>query len=111
MTLCERERQPVIAIKFCGGCNPRVNRGEIAARLAENLAARGCRVVFNELDEASGVIYLSGCTADCAQRYSESGLPAIVIAGDVVDGMAVPATDIVATAAGKLEDLLRRGTV
>ncbi len=108
MTLCDRERQPVIAIKFCGGCNPRVNRGAIAAKLAALLAARGCRVVFNALDDAGAVIYLSGCAANCARRYSESDLPAVAIAGEMIDGLATPATDLANAAVAKVVSLLSR---
>jgi len=104
MALCDP--QPVIAIKFCGGCNPRVKRGEIAAEIAARLAAQGCRVIYNELDDADAVIYLSGCSANCAQRYSESPLPAVAIAGEMIDGLAVPAAALAAGAVAKPEDLL-----
>jgi hypothetical protein len=111
MALSERERQPLIAIKFCGGCNPRVNRGEIAAQIAELLTARGYRVMFNELDDASVVVYLSGCSASCAQRYSESSLPAVAIAGAMIDGLSVPEKAIADEAVAKVEKLIGQGTV
>lgn len=98
----------VIAIKFCGGCNPRVNRGKVAAVMRTLLNDKGYDVVFNELDTASAVIYLSGCSASCAQRYSESSLPAVAVAGEMIDGLAAPEEALAVEAINRLEGLLRR---
>ncbi len=78
-----------ISIRFCGGCNPSIDRGKLAAAVKEFLTARGHNVVYNRLD-ADLVIFLSGCSANCAWRYGETDRPQIVVAGTAIDGFAVP---------------------
>ena len=78
-----------ISIRFCGGCNPSIDRGKLAAAVKEFLTARGHNVVYNRLD-ADLVIFLSGCSANCAWRYGETDSPHIVVAGTAIDRFAVP---------------------
>ena len=78
-----------ISIKFCGGCNSSIDRGKLAAAVREFLTARRHNVVYNRLD-ADLVIFLSGCSANCAWRYGETDSPHIVVAGTAIDGFAVP---------------------
>ena len=77
-----------VSIRFCGGCNPSINRGKLAAAVKEFLTAHGHNVVYNRL-EADLVIFLSGCSANCAWRYGETDSPHIVVAGTAIDGFAV----------------------
>ena len=83
-----------ISIIFCGGCNPRIDRGQIALQVQEILVARGYEVFYNSLD-ADFVLYMSGCTANCASKYNHSNLPAIVVAAATVDGVALDETKLV----------------
>ena len=39
-----------VGIQFCGGCNPRIDRGRIALELQQALEGMGHRVVFNSPD-------------------------------------------------------------
>lgn len=83
-----------ISIKFCGGCNPRIDRGAIAKRLRETLAISGFQVTFNQLT-GDLIIYLSGCTVNCAQRYNRSDIACITVAGTSVDACTVEETNLV----------------
>lgn len=73
-----------ISIVFCGGCNPRINRGQIAAQVRTMLIESGYQVWYNSLD-VDFVIYISGCTACCALKYNHSNLPSVVVAAATVD--------------------------
>ncbi len=72
-----------IGIQFCGGCNPHIDRGRIAREVRERLADEGYEVVWNRTD-CDFVIFMSGCTASCAERQS-CGKPSIQIAAATVD--------------------------
>ncbi len=105
-------------VVFCGGCNPHIDRGAVAAELA---AASG-----GQADEATGAakadggatagnvadggaaatVYLSGCPRACASGHRLTGdAPGdVVVAGEVVDGRPMPADDIAATIRQKLKE-------
>jgi hypothetical protein len=74
----------VVAINFCGGCKPMIDRRSIALEIEEALAARGIALVFNDWD-APFIVRLSGCTASCAARYHPCDRPGPVIAGPSFD--------------------------
>lgn len=84
-----------VSINFCGGCNPRIDRAEIAREVEKLLSANGVNILFNRCD-TDFVIYLSGCSSNCAQRYSNSNIPCIVVAAATVDAVAVDENQIVA---------------
>jgi hypothetical protein len=77
--------RPTIGIRFCGGCNPRIDRGRIARELEQALAAMGHPVVYNS-DGADLVIFLSGCLSGCAFKYNPKDPPYIAVAATTVDG-------------------------
>ena len=75
-----------IGINFCGGCNPRIDRGKIAAQVATILREREYQIYYNSLD-VDFVIYLSGCMANCSLKYKNSNQPCVVVAAETVDAM------------------------
>jgi hypothetical protein len=87
----------VVAINFCGGCKPMIDRRAIAAEIQEALAARGIAVMFNDRSAAL-IVRLSGCTVGCASRYSPSGVPGPSIAGRTFDDVAADEADLAARA-------------
>jgi len=84
-----------VSINFCGGCNPRINRGKVASEVKELLTSYGYLISFNSFD-VNLVIYLSGCTSNCAQKYSMCDIPCVVIAAFLVDTLIVDESWIVA---------------
>lgn len=96
------EDEMVICIQYCGGCNPVIDRGGVAAALRAALAGEDLEWVVNRPAEADMIVYLSGCNADCARRYNEAGRPGVSVAGAGVDGLAVPAAALAAAVAGRL---------
>lgn len=90
----ETKNQPQVrkrvSIRFCGGCNPRIDRGLIAGQLRDEFTEQGHDVVFNQSD-ADVIIYLSGCASECAYRYNQDSVNTafVRIGGTVIDGVTV----------------------
>lgn len=75
-----------IGIRFCGGCNPRINRTAIAETVRKKLEARGFSVVYNS-PEADFLIYLNGCSVACTKRVKEDLAKEVWVAAMMVDHM------------------------
>jgi hypothetical protein len=78
----------LISIQFCGGCNPRIDRGKIAGNVQDILSKMGHPVAYNRLN-VDLVIYISGCAANCAERYNRTEVSSIVVAGETIDAIVV----------------------
>ena len=59
------EFTPRLAIKFCGGCNPLLERGQLAQRVRQGLSAPQW-VSWEE--ESDLVLIINGCPTACAER-------------------------------------------
>ena len=59
------EFPPRLAIKFCGGCNPLLERGELAEKVRQGLSASQW-VSWEE--ESDLVLIINGCPTACAER-------------------------------------------
>jgi hypothetical protein len=95
-----------VSIIFCGGCNPAIDRGRLAEELARRFAALGCRLSYNNR-AADLLIFLSGCTADCARAGAPAGIPGIAVAAAAVDAVATPETDIAEVVLAKAAQYLK----
>ena len=100
-------------VVYCGGCNPHIDRAAVAAGLP-----------VDDPDVPPGTtVHLSGCPRACASEHqlvAESGGPAgegtegapagrdgapvIVIAGELVDGVPTPSSEIAPTVTRKLKE-------
>lgn len=72
-----------------------MNRGKVAAGVKELLSSYGCRISFNSSD-VDLIIYLSGCTSNCARKYGNRDIGGIVVAPFTVDGLKVDESEMVA---------------
>jgi hypothetical protein len=80
-------------IVYCGGCNPQVDRTAIAAALAD------------DPDAAAATVYLSGCPRSCASGHSLAiNELAVVVAGELVDGVPTPARELAPAVTRKLKE-------
>jgi len=72
---------PRLALKFCGGCNPVIERGYLARIIRENLAGMVLWVPAEE--EADLLLIISGCLTACADRLEvrEKAANVLAIAG------------------------------
>lgn len=83
-----------VGVKFCGGCNPRIDRGRIAKEAAKYLAREGIEVIYS-LKAAQFAVYISGCTANCAAKYNVIDIPSVVVSGEMINSLAVEEKKIV----------------
>jgi len=75
---------PRLAIKFCGGCNPAIERGQLARIIRQNLAER-VRWVSAE-EEVDRLLIICGCLTACADQaeVKEKAAQSLGIAGPKV---------------------------
>jgi hypothetical protein len=79
----ENTASPRIAMKFCGGCNPEIDRGAVALGVREELAGKALWVPAEE--EAEFVLIINGCRTACAdQAETRAGRPAVVVSAETV---------------------------
>jgi hypothetical protein len=57
---------PRLAIKFCGGCNPLIERSFLAETVRKKLAGAVCWVSWEETPDL--VLIINGCLTACADR-------------------------------------------
>lgn len=99
--------EKLVSIKFCGGCNPRIDRACIAGEVKGKMTAYGYGVIFNSL-EADFIVYLSGCTASCATRYSTSEKPGVTIAASTIDTQQVDEKELGSLISQKARDYFEK---
>ena len=74
---------PRLAVKFCGGCNPEIDRGSVVQRIREELAGEALWVSGEE--EADFLLIVNGCRTACADTGEiRSGRPAVVVSAEAV---------------------------
>lgn len=79
----ERLTPPRLAFKFCGGCNPVIERGLVAQKIREALAAEVSWVSGNEENEF--LLIINGCRTACSDTDEiRSKRPVAVVSGDSV---------------------------
>jgi hypothetical protein len=95
----------VVAINFCGGCNPMIDRRDIALEIKDALAERGFSVAFNNRT-ADATIQLSGCARNCVASQQATDRPAVAIAGSSIDAFGVDEDQLAQRAATAVMTLL-----
>jgi hypothetical protein len=75
---------PRLTIKFCGGCNPSIERGPLARIIREDLTGLVRWVPAEEGMDL--VLIISGCQTACADRpeVKEKAAECIIIAGRTI---------------------------
>jgi hypothetical protein len=72
---------PRFSLKFCGGCNPTIERGIVAQRLREGLEGKVRWV--SEGEKRDFILIINGCPTACADTIeARGGGAAIVISGE-----------------------------
>ncbi len=56
----------LFGVKFCGGCNPRYDRGKLWKRLKEDFAGKITFELAKESQSYDGLVVFCGCTNTCA---------------------------------------------
>lgn len=97
----------VVGIKYCGGCNPEIDRPGLVERVAELLSGE-CVLETGEPSEPWDVaIFVCGCPTACLDRRKSGALASkcILVSGSMVDARPVPAHRLAAAVIEKLREL------
>ncbi len=60
----------LVGVKFCGGCNPRYDRGKAYEAIKKELAGTAELVIAEEGGEYDFLLVIGGCT-NCCASYSQ----------------------------------------
>ncbi len=83
-------------VVFCGGCNPHIDRGAVAAELTGD----------EDGSDPGTTVYLSGCPRACASGHRLTGDEPghVVVAGETVEGRPTRQQEIATTVIRKLKE-------
>jgi len=89
-----------IGVRYCGGCNPQIDRSRVVKDLEEGLRKIGLPVDFTTAKErlADVILLVNGCKHACfeaKQGESDRGHTVISVRGEMVDEQYVKEGDIV----------------
>lgn len=85
-----------VKVVYCGGCNPQIDRTAVAAALpADDPGVR-----------PGATVHLSGCSRACAssQMLTSDDPSAVVVAGELVDGVSTPQDELAPAIMRKLKE-------
>jgi len=85
-----------VTVVYCGGCNPQIDRTAVAADLP-----------MDDPEVRPGAaVHLNGCPRACASQHmlTSDDPAAVVVAGELVDGVPTPAPDIAGAVTRKLKE-------
>lgn len=101
-------RIPVIRIKYCGGCNPEMDRSRTVAELMEYLEDEA-QWTHDPGTEADILLHVCGCAHACPDEEStvrNPGIPIVSIQGLRVNRREVNPGDLASAAAEKIREAL-----
>lgn len=87
---CRLERPLIIRIKYCGGCNPEIDRRAVVKRLEELFLSNNLKVEFdfNSNRNTDLLILVNGCPHACLEEdnlNSATMTPRFSIQGAMID--------------------------
>lgn len=86
-----------VVVKYCGGCNPEIDRVRVVEEVRSWAAVRGVSVKYAAGEEATApgdlLLVVSGCGVDCATRPPGYG-DEVVVAGRSLEGEFVPEEEL-----------------
>ena len=91
-----QEPEKRVKVVYCGGCNPHIDRTALAAELpADDPGVR-----------PGATVHVSGCPRACASDHllTSDDPAAVVVAGELVDGVPTPAPELAPTVTRKLKE-------
>lgn len=62
------DRALIIRVRYCGGCNPEIDRGSVVNRLKEIMEADGIQAVFVKDGQAEWMLLVNGCPRACLEE-------------------------------------------
>jgi hypothetical protein len=82
-----------IRVRYCGGCNPEIDRGSLVSRLKAIVQAGGIDVDFGKDGEADWLLLVNGCQRACLEEELEKGVEPrryVSVEGSHLDHQPVP---------------------
>jgi hypothetical protein len=100
-----------IGVKFCGGCNPQIERSEFVERLRDELPDDLQPTADQSGDKWNLGILVCGCPVACADRPEVRDLAQswIVVGGPMVEQKAVPEKELANVVALKIKEIFTEG--
>ncbi len=100
-------KHPVtVRVRFCGGCNPEIDRGVIVKQLIKLLSDKPVKWLLDANSETAAdlILHVNGCAHACLDEETESTVTEKVISiqGQRLDRKTVPEADLVEKVAEKL---------
>jgi len=102
-----------IKVRYCGGCNPEIDRVGLIERTKECLENKGLRARFVSQGEEDRnlVLLVNGCKHGCLEEQyppSENDTPFISVKGEMVLNRYVPEKDIPEILIDRIIDLIKK---
>lgn len=95
----------LIGIKYCGGCNPVIDRAKLVQEIKKLLPDEFSLATDQSTNQWDIGILVCGCLTACADKPDFKNLARkwIVIAGNSVDRVTVPERELAEIVVGKLK--------
>ena len=77
-----------LGIKYCGGCNPRIDRKLLTKRLREKLNPDTCAFEYFDFHDCEAVLVVNGCSLACAEIPKSANT--ITVSGLEIEGKQYP---------------------
>ena len=61
-------RPLTMRVRYCGGCNPEIDRGSLVSRFKGIMQADGIQAVFCKDGEADWLLLVNGCPRACLEE-------------------------------------------
>ena len=97
--------QIVIGIKYCGGCNPHIDRAKLALEIEKLLSPEYSLTTDQTFNPWDIGILICGCPTACVDKPDVRGLARkwITVAGNSVDSSDTPEEKLAAIVARKMK--------
>lgn len=99
-----------LRVKYCGGCNPEIDRGGVVKELEAQIRSAGEDVVWVAGDgEADLLLLVQGCARACLEEDHpeiKAGGPSVSVQGARLDLQPVPETELPGRIRRKIEAAL-----
>ncbi|MBI4766135.1 MAG: hypothetical protein HY787_16305 [Deltaproteobacteria bacterium] len=95
----------LIGLKYCGGCNPVIDRAALVQEVEKLLPAGWKLVTERQADPWERALLVCGCPVACANRAEVKGLAGqwVLISGPMVDREMVPEDQMATIILQKIE--------
>ena len=95
-----------IGVKYCGGCNPQIERSRFVDELKKKLAGDLSLAIGCSMEKWDVGILVCGCPVACANRPETRSLALewIVVGGPAVESEPVPESELATVVALKIKE-------